>query len=94
MRGAPGRGGLGGAEGTHIDRSIATVPAHPHPHRPRSRASSSVGSFTAAGRVYHSLVRTVGCGAVGLFSINYFRSQKPAHYCIVVFILQSPPWSF
>jgi hypothetical protein len=36
--------------------------------------SSSVGFFTAAGGVYHSLV--LGCGAVGLFSINYFRKKK------------------
>ena len=30
--------------------------------------------FTAAGGVCHSLV--LGCGAVGLFSINYFRKQS------------------
>jgi hypothetical protein len=30
--------------------------------------------FTAAGGVCHSLV--LGCGAVGLFSINYFRKKK------------------
>jgi hypothetical protein len=36
------------------------------------KLTSAKKKFTAAGGVCHSLV--LGCGAVGLFSINYFRN--------------------
>ena len=70
--------GLGGGRWAHIDRSIATVPAHAHPQT--SLAGTFLRRFfTAAGGVCHSLV--LGCGAVGLFSINYFRKKKSVVGC-------------
>jgi hypothetical protein len=43
------------------------------------KLTSAKKKFTAAGGVCHSLV--LGCGAVGLFSINYFRKKKKICAC-------------
>ena len=59
--------------GTHRSIHIATVPAHAHPQTSRSRAFSSVVFFTAAGGVYHSLVRRLWCR---WFILNKLLSPK------------------
>ena len=72
MRGAPGRGGLGGAEGTH--RSIHSDCPCPSPRPDLARGCFPPSVFlTAAGGVCHGLVSRLWCR---WFILNKLLSQK------------------